>query len=638
MKKTVSARQWHRIAGTTRLHRFIVLVIAMCYAAAMSCRAAEETADGYFRIHVIDQETGRGVPLAELTTTDHMTFVTDSHGLVAFDEPGLMGEKVWFFVRSHGYECPPDGFGLRGFAALIEPGGRATLKIVRRNIAERLYRATGQGIYRDTVRLGESPPIARPLLNGGVMGQDSICTAIYRDRLYWFWGDTSRASYPLGHFGTAGAISALPQHIDPSNGVDLEYFVGTDGFSRPTYDTSRPGPMWMGSLFKLVEGDAERLLSYYMRVRGVGDTIEHGIAVWNDKTDRFERRAEWPLDAPVKPQRHVQIHRDSGGAEWLYFCSPFPLVRVRARMNDVLNPEAYEAYTCLRARARDPEDVERDSAGRLVWGWKPATPLYRTPTTYYQKGERPPDSVAAVDVHLVDVDSGRPVLLQSGSVSFNEFRRKWVMVANQMYGDSMLGEVWYAEADTLLGPWAYARKVVTHDNYSFYNVMHHGYFDQEGGRLIYFEGTYTTFAAADARATPRYDYNQIMYRLDLADVRLALPEPVCEIRQDAARPRYAVGGRDVSGQAVVKFYAIAPGRHTPQHVAVGERPLFYGIAPGAGGGHPSLVPLFAYRDEGGIVAYGIQGGPVERGWTRDPEPVCLVWRNPAAETSHLIER
>ena len=55
---------------------------------------------------------------------------------------------------------------------------------------------------------------------------------------------------------------------------------------------------------------------------------------------------------------------------------------------------------------------------------------------------------------------------------------------------------------------------------AFYNVCHHDFFDQQQGRYVYFEGTYSnTFAKTQTR-TPWYDYNQIMYRLDLADPRL----------------------------------------------------------------------------------------------------------------------
>ena len=98
------------------------------------------------------------------------------------------------------------------------------------------------------------------------------------------------------------------------------------------------------------------------------------------------------------------------------------------------------------------------------------------------------------------------------------------MVFGQEFGGpSYLGEIWYAEAQALEGPWRKAVKIVTHDRYSFYNVKHHPLFDQEGGRLIYFEGTYTATFSGNDDKTPRYDYNQIMYRLDLADPRLRVP-------------------------------------------------------------------------------------------------------------------
>ena len=88
---------------------------------------------------------------------------------------------------------------------------------------------------------------------------------------------------------------------------------------------------------------------------------------------------------------------------------------------------------------------------------------------------------------------------------------------------SFLGEVWYTEADRPEGPWIWARKIVTHDRYRFYNPVQHPFFDQDGGRVIYFEGTYTYTFSGNDDPTPRYDYNQVMYRLDLGDPRLKLP-------------------------------------------------------------------------------------------------------------------
>jgi hypothetical protein len=81
--------------------------------------------------------------------------------------------------------------------------------------------------------------------------------------------------------------------------------------------------------------------------------------------------------------------------------------------------------------------------------------------------------------------------------------------------------VYYSEADTPTGPWKTAVKIVGHNDYNFYNVVQHSFFDEDGGRVIYFEGTYTTSFSNAKEQTPRYDYNQIMYRLDLGDARLA---------------------------------------------------------------------------------------------------------------------
>jgi hypothetical protein len=121
----------------------------------------------------------------------------------------------------------------------------------------------------------------------------------------------------------------------------------------------------------------------------------------------------------------------------------------------------------------------------------------------------------------VDAVMGKPIWLYRGSIHWNEFRRRWIMFAHEM-GEkpSHLGEVWYSEALEPAGPFARAVKIVTHDQYTFYYVAHHPFFDQERGRFIYFEGTYSNMFAKSAVRTPWYDYNQIMYRLDLGDPRL----------------------------------------------------------------------------------------------------------------------
>ena len=79
-----------------------------------------------FGVQVIDAGTERGVPLIELRTVNGISFVTDSAGWIAFQEPGLMGREVYFHVAGPGYEHPKDGFGNRGVRLMTTPGKTAT--------------------------------------------------------------------------------------------------------------------------------------------------------------------------------------------------------------------------------------------------------------------------------------------------------------------------------------------------------------------------------------------------------------------------------------------------------------------------------------------------------------------------------
>ncbi len=311
-------------------------------------------AEAYFKVRVVNQETRRGVPLVELTTVNHLRYVTDSAGLVAFREPGLMGGKVFFQVRSHGYEYPKDGFGFGGIALDAKVGGSAEIKIKRLNVAERLYRVTGEGIYRDSHLLGLRSPLRHPLSNAQVAGQDGVMAVLWHDKIYWFWGDTNRMSYPLGLFQTSGATSLVPGRggLDPSVGVDLEYFADQSGFSRAMCPISGPGPVWIEGLFVVPdERGHDRLATHYMRMKSLGEMYEHGLAVFDETTAVFKKCAQFDLHDPWRcPRGHPVSVRD-GGAEYFLFPSPYATVRVAAKLPRVAAPASYEAFTCL---AREP--------------------------------------------------------------------------------------------------------------------------------------------------------------------------------------------------------------------------------------------------------------------------------------------
>ena len=514
----------------TRIYNCVSALFWVC------CCAANAAPADFFRIEAVDEATGRGVPLVQLETTDKVRYYTDSNGLVAFNEPGLMGEEVWFSVSSRGYEFPREVFGSRGVLLKPSAGGKAQIRIKRINIAERLYRVTGRGIYRDTVLLGEKPPIAEGLLNGKVMGQDSTLTAIHKGRLYWFWGDTCRPSHPLGNFFMAGATSDLPGKggLDPSIGVDLRYFVDPrSGFTKHMAPAPRPGPypLWLDGILTVTDDQGrERLFAHGNRVKGLRP-FERSLFLYNDQAEQFEELKLIPLDAKLAPVGHP-MRANVDGQEYYYFPAPFPTVRVKNDWASLTDLSAYEGFTCLKdgtAYTKAGPPLDRDAAGKLIWKWRKNT----APLSVKELDELIASRAIQRDESpfgLLNAEDGKPIRLHgASSVYWNEYRRKWVMIGGQEGGDSYLGEIWFAEANAPEGPWVHARKVATHaktnDNQDLYNPVQHPYFAQEGGKLIYFEGTYVNTFSGNPSPTPLYDYNQLMYRLDLSDPRLKLPEP-----------------------------------------------------------------------------------------------------------------
>jgi hypothetical protein len=608
----------------------------------------------YFAIRVVDQDTGRGVPLVELKTTNEVKHYTDSNGFVAFLEPGLMGQEVFFHVKSHGYEYPKDGFGYRGARLKPVAGGKAIVKIKRVNVAERLYRVTGQGVYRHSILLGESVPTEQPSLNGQVTGQDTVMTAVYRGKIFWLWGDTNRASYALGNFSTTSATSELPGRpggLDPAVGVNLHYFLDPSGFTRkmvPDSAVQGPGLKWCDGLIVLPDPSGrERLVGRCAMYKDLGTLLYRGLVVFNDETGTFDSLAKFDPSAPMILEGHP-FQAATGGTTYAYngFGPPYA-VRVPADWKAVQDPTAYEGFTCLPAGGRfdgEKTKLDRGPDGTLVFAWKKDTP----PLSSRQRDQLTKAGVLKADElwsAFRDVETGKPVRPHGGSVSWSPYRRRWQAVFTQSGGTSALGEIWYAEADTPAGPWGYARKVLTHEKYTFYNPAHHPFFDQDGGRTIYFEGTYTIQFSGNTEHTPWYEYNQIMHRLDLADPRLTLPAPVYRVRGEggaAYLTRAGIDERKAWTQVEdVAFFAVPPDRPRGDLVpvyAVGgaelrttppadgkAEPLFFVPADDKAAG---AVPLYEFRTADGGRRYSTRADPTGPDWQRTERPVCHVWGYP----------
>lgn len=425
-----------------------------------------------FLVRVVDADSKRGVPLVELKTTHNVRFFTDNAGLVAIDDAALMNQEVFLFIASHGYEFAKDGFGYRGTRMRVEPGGLRELAIKRVNIAERLYRVTGAGLYEHALRAGQKAPIQAPMLNAKVVGCDGAQTAMYEGKLFWTWGDTSRLSYPLGNFQASAATSRLRDEggLDPNIGVDLDFFKNDEDFARGIAPIPGTGPTWLTALAAVKDKDGkERLVAAYNKIKPPLTVYERGLCEFDPKKERFHKLFAFEKQAPVVPSGHAFRHQDRDGA-WLYFGEAVPHMRVADRYESLVNPRQYAAVTA--------------------------------------------------DVRFADAASGKRVKHHHGAVQWNRYRKKWISIFTEEGGSSYLGEIWYSEADSPEGPWRKTVKIVTHDGYSFYNPKQHPYFSGEDGRYVYFEGTYSVMFSGNKDPTPLYDYNQIMYRLDLADERL----------------------------------------------------------------------------------------------------------------------
>jgi len=408
----------------------------------------------YFVVRVTDEATGRGVPLIELKLPNEVRYWTDSAGIAAMREPAFETHDVFVAVSGHGYEFPKETLFGRGVNLTLKPGGHADIKVRRTMIAERLYRLTGEGIYRDSSLAGLPAPIREPLLNDGqVLGQDTAVETLYHGKLYWIWGDTIGPAY--WNFSVTGATSELPGHggLDPAEGIDYRYFTGSNRRVKAMLPLPRKGLVWIEGLFTVKDPDGrERLLATYTLQQGLKPPDECGVATFNDDKEHFEPWFQYPCQKESHRSSHPFRYRDAGREYWYLY----PWLRVPNEWNAIRDVARWE-----RREIQLPPNAKRAS-----------------------------------------------------TAAWNGHRKRFVLLLENT------GEVWYAEAERPEGPYGTAVKIVQHNQYNFYNVVQHPLFEQEGGRVIYFEGTYTDSFSGAKEKTPRYNYNQIMYRLRLDDFRL----------------------------------------------------------------------------------------------------------------------
>jgi hypothetical protein len=427
------------------------------------------------RIEIVEAGSGWPVPLVELRTTHQMRFVSDNAGVIAFDAPELLGRETWFDVQGHGYEIPKDGFGYRGVRLKPEPGKTLRVEVQRRIIAKRLGRITGAGMFAESQKLGQELDWPET----GVLGCDSVQNAVHRGKMFWLWGDTTLAHYPLGIFDSTSATTAIQPlaNFAPPVRLKLDYFTNDKGLPRAVAKMPGSGPTWITAYVSLPDKTGTpRLVASYSKIIPPLEAYEFGLCVWNDATANFEplrvvwTKSEQAPKRPPAPEGHPVFWKDEAGREWVLFGDPFPRLRCPATFEAWQNSNTWEVLT-------------------------------------------PPASLLSPE--------GKAVKPHTGSIAWNEWRQRWVAVFMEAFGKpSTFGELWYAEAAAPTGPWGTAVKILTHDNYTFYNPRLHPEFTPTNSPVLLFEGTYTMTFADRPQPTPRYEYNQMLYRLDLDDPQL----------------------------------------------------------------------------------------------------------------------
>jgi hypothetical protein len=176
-------------------------------------------------------------------------------------------------------------------------------------------------------------------------------------------------------------------------------------------------------------------------------------------------------------------------------------------------------------------------------------------------------------------------------------------------------------------------------------------------KFLDFEDTYTATFSGNKDPTPRYDYNQVMYQLDLSDQRLALPVPIYAVQENVSSVRLVAGSSlagDARSREIAFFAPDRPGlaavpivEHRDENtgewlltskstgsgagstVENGQSPLLYVIPADAGKPPTGTVSLCAFRQQAGSGVYYSPIADPRAGLQRSDRPVGLVWRNPS---------
>ena len=289
------------------------------------------------------------------------------------------------------------------------------------------------------------------------------------------------------------------------------------------------GPTWLDGLAAFRDEDGrERLVAGYAKIRPPMETYEHGLVAFDPETRNvFEKVATIPLDAPIRPVGHSVPAQGRRRRPTSTIADPVPADPRPCRRRRPQGPRRVRGVHLPGARqpARRPEDrprPRRPAPLRLAAGHRGrSTPSEASPAR--QGG--PAQGRTRPSSHLRDADTGKAVLAHT--------RLGLLERVPQAMGDDrgrdrrQVVDAWARSGSPRPTPRSGrgstpARSSPTTSTASTTRSSTPSS-PRTAAASIFFEGTYTTSFSGNTDPTPRYDYNQVMYRLDLSDPRLNLP-------------------------------------------------------------------------------------------------------------------
>jgi hypothetical protein len=334
----------------------------------------------YFRIKFVDAHTRRGIPMVLARSSHYLEQYSDSAGNIAFLEPGMMNRPVWFSILTDGYnfsasDQPASSHAHQalfpydsGVTLTTTPGTTATVLLNRTQIAERVYRLTGAGLYRDTLLtqdLSEIPASAAPRASedthSGSTAQDSLQIAIFKRKVLWLFGDTAcaQSSREANCFGSGmfsvGAHSCVPGGAGcadkPDEPPSLQYYGNSTVFPPRPHPMAPIAPLnqntWVSAFVTIDPGTpSESLFGHYYKNPGDGQgSGSEGIARWDETRSQLVQQAVWPPGLPsgLEGAHTIQLLSPADCTlGYAYFVNGAVSLRVRATAQAVSNPHAYE--------------------------------------------------------------------------------------------------------------------------------------------------------------------------------------------------------------------------------------------------------------------------------------------------------